>query len=49
MIKIYKTKTLKGHYKVKKSAEGRWQIADFAGSYESLGSDVYNAHIKGEE
>lgn len=49
MIKIYKTKTLKGHYKVKKSAEGRWQIADFTGSYENLGSDVYNAHIKGEE
>ena len=48
-IKVYKSRTLKGHYRVKRSPEGRWQIADFTKSYEILGTNTYNAHIDGEE
>ncbi len=48
-IKVYKSRTLKGHYSVKRSSEGKWQIADFTGSYEILGTDIYNAHIDGEQ
>ena len=48
-VKVYKARTLKGHYKVKKSPEGRWQITDFTGNYETLDTNIYNAHIVGEE
>lgn len=45
-IAINKQRKLRGHYDIKKSSDGKWQINDFTGSYEKLESTVYTAYIE---
>lgn len=43
-VSIHKTRTLKGHYVIKRSTEGKWQFADYKSNFEVLDSEVYTAY-----
>ena len=43
-VSIHKTRTLKGHYVIRRNTDGKWQFADYKSNYEVLDSEVYTAY-----
>lgn len=43
-ISIHKTRTLQGHFVIRRNSEGKWQFADYKSNYEVLEAEVYTAY-----
>lgn len=43
-ISIHKTRTLQGHFVIRRNDEGVWQFADYKSDYKVLDADVYTAY-----
>ena len=43
-VSIHKTRTLKGHFVIKRNEAGKWQFADYKSNYKVLDSEVYTAY-----
>lgn len=43
-VSIHKTRTLKGHFVIKRNEAGKWQFADYKSNYKVLDSEIYTAY-----
>ena len=43
-VAIHKTRTLQGHFVIKRNSDGKWQFADYESNYEVLDSEIYTAY-----
>lgn len=43
-VAIHKTRTLQGHFVIKRNSDGKWQFADYKSAYEVLDSEIYTAY-----
>lgn len=43
-VSIHKTRTLKGHFVIKRNEDGVWQFTDYKSNYKVLDSEIYTAY-----